>query len=463
MHALEEASNFNESMYFNVYDPAERIGGFLRLGNRANEGYAELTTCLYLPDGRVAFTYNRPKIADNDAFDAGGTRFEVVTPFEELRTTYDGKLALLTEPLQMANPRQAFTENPWVEAHVDLTHRGVSPMYGGEPVNDDGITALGRPLRRLRPRPLRTAHGGRPASIRVGDDEWPVHGFGLRDHSWGPRYWQAPWWYRWLTANFGAEFGFVVSIIASRDGGRRYGGMVLRNGVYEHIQHATIETVWSGDDQYHAEVRATATTEVGHLRDHRPRPQPDPVAQPPRDARGRATRDAHLRRHDRMVVQRDDRLRPLRIPRPDHRRPPGRRRRGAAATGALEQQRAPGAGRRAGLLPVLDQLRDRHQRDAVLLARTARGTGSARANRRRAAPRRSRRPARSRRAGRGRPPLRCDRGARARRPRGRATGTRGRAGRSARAATRGRGSCGRSARGRARRCRCPRRGGRSSR
>ena len=52
MHALESASNFNESMYFNAYDPEQRVGGFLRLGNRANEGYAELTTCLYLPDGR---------------------------------------------------------------------------------------------------------------------------------------------------------------------------------------------------------------------------------------------------------------------------------------------------------------------------------------------------------------------------------------------------------------------------
>ena len=28
-------------------------GGFVRLGNRANEGHAEMTTCLYLPDGRV--------------------------------------------------------------------------------------------------------------------------------------------------------------------------------------------------------------------------------------------------------------------------------------------------------------------------------------------------------------------------------------------------------------------------
>jgi hypothetical protein len=262
MHPLEEATNFNESMYFNVYDPAQHVGGFLRLGNRANEGYAELTTCLYLPDGRVAFMFNRPKIADNDAFDAGGTRFEVVTPFEELRTTYDGKVAMLTDPLQMADPRQAFTENPWVEAHVDLVHSGVSPMYGGEPVNDDGS-------------PLKEDHSGGFArghyeqhmavqgTIRVAEDEWKVEGFGLRDHSWGPRFWQTPWWYRWLTANFGDDFGFVVSIIASRGGGRRYGGMVLREGEYEHITAATISTDWEGSDQYHRSLRATATTAKG--------------------------------------------------------------------------------------------------------------------------------------------------------------------------------------------------------
>src|SRR5262245_63201808 len=277
MHPLEAASNFSESMYFNVFDPEQRIGGFLRLGNRANEGYAELTTCLYLPDGRVAFTYNRPKIDNNDAFDAGGTRFEVVTPFEELRTTYDGKLALLTEPLQMANPRKAFTENPWVEARVDLTHRGISPMYGGEPVNDDG-SPLEQDYSGGFARGHYEQHMAVSGSIRVGDEEWKVDGFGLRDHSWGPRYWQAPWWYRWLTANFGDDFGFVVSIVASRDGGRRIGGMVLRDGEYEHISEAKISTTWAGDDSYHADLRATATTKrdpyeiTGRVINHLPLP-----------------------------------------------------------------------------------------------------------------------------------------------------------------------------------------------
>src|SRR6266540_1836576 len=138
MHPLESAKNFNESMYFNFFDPADRIGGWVRLGNRANERYAEMTTCLYLPDGRVGFMFSRPEISDNDAFDAGGMRFDVVEPFETLRTTYHGKVALLDEPLQMANPRKAFTENAWVDAEVELDYRGVSPMWGGEPVNDDG-------------------------------------------------------------------------------------------------------------------------------------------------------------------------------------------------------------------------------------------------------------------------------------------------------------------------------------
>jgi len=259
MHPLEEASNFNESMYFNVYDPDEGVGGFLRLGNRANEGYAEMTTCLYLPDGRVGFMFGRPEIADNDAFDAGGMRFDVVQPFEALRTTYHGKVALLDEPLQMANPRQAFTENPWVDADVELDYRGVSPMWGGEPVNDDGSPIVENPGEGFA-RGHYEQHVGARGAIRVGDEEWEVDGYGLRDHSWGPRFWQSPWWYRWLTMNFGEDAGFVISIVTGRDGSQRIGGVALEDGEYRHIERAEIETEWDGADSYHREIRATAHT-----------------------------------------------------------------------------------------------------------------------------------------------------------------------------------------------------------
>ena len=42
-HPLGPESNFNESMYFNFFDRARTLGGFVRLGNRANEGHAEMT------------------------------------------------------------------------------------------------------------------------------------------------------------------------------------------------------------------------------------------------------------------------------------------------------------------------------------------------------------------------------------------------------------------------------------
>ena len=84
MHPNTGESNFNESAYYNFFDRQQRLGGFIRLGNRANEGYAEMTVCLYLPDGTIGFMFQRPEIANNSAHDAGGAKFEVVKPFERI-------------------------------------------------------------------------------------------------------------------------------------------------------------------------------------------------------------------------------------------------------------------------------------------------------------------------------------------------------------------------------------------
>jgi hypothetical protein len=63
VHPIGPEPNFNESMYFHFHDPAHQIGGFLRLANRPNEGRGERTVCLYMPDGTVAFGFDRPKLA----------------------------------------------------------------------------------------------------------------------------------------------------------------------------------------------------------------------------------------------------------------------------------------------------------------------------------------------------------------------------------------------------------------
>ncbi len=261
MHDTEGASNFNESMYFNFYDPGVRLGGFVRLGNRPHEGYAEQTSCLYLPDGRVAFVFQRPEIHTNDAFDAGGCRFDVVRPFAELRVRFEGTGVLLDDPTVMADPKAAFRSSPWADLSLDLRYRGLSPMYGGEPVHDDEAPLLEASDEEPFARGHYEQHVGARGSVRVSDHEWSIDGYGLRDHSWGPRFWQAPWWYRWLTCNVGADFGFMLSIITGRDGRRRRSGMVFEGGAYHLVKDCRVTTEWDGPERYHQRIAASARTD----------------------------------------------------------------------------------------------------------------------------------------------------------------------------------------------------------
>jgi len=250
MHELGPESNFNESMYINCFDPRQEIGGWSRMGNRANEGYAEMTVCLYLPNGRVGFMFARPKIENNNQLVGAGLTWTMVTPFEELRIDYVGRVVMLDDPMQMVEPRDAFKNNPYAEAEVHLTFTGQGrpSMFGGEP--DKPHEAPGEEFAKGHYEQLVEARG----TIRVGNEEWEMNGCGLRDHSWGPRYWQAPWYYRWLTANFGKDLGFMASRVAKKDGPGTRGGFVWDGGRIYACDHAEVSTEFIGDDSYHQKV-----------------------------------------------------------------------------------------------------------------------------------------------------------------------------------------------------------------
>ena len=258
-HTPDAAKNYNESMYFNVFDPAQKIGGWFRLGNRVNEGYAEMSACLYLPDGRVGFMFNRPHIDNNDELNAAGMRFQVVEPFKRLRVTYDGQILLLAKPLEMAHPSRAFKNNPLVECKVDLDYRGIAPMYGGQLVREDGSELPIDPEKSFA-KAHYEQHMAAAGSFEVAGQRWQINGFGLRDKSWGPRYWQSVSWYRWLPMNFGSDFGMMISLIGSDDGSVRRSGMVLRNGEYVMITDARVDSEWD-ENWYQTKLRAWAKTE----------------------------------------------------------------------------------------------------------------------------------------------------------------------------------------------------------
>lgn len=259
-HEPDEAPNYNESMYLNGFDLSAEVGGWFRLGNRVNEGYAEMTVCVYLADGRVGFMYGRPSIHSNDVMSAGGLTIDVVEPFRELRVTYRGDVVLLDDPSQMADPRRAFRDNPHVEAEVDLSWHGVSPMYGGRFVNPDGSE-----VRQEAETSFYKAHYEQHCAVRgrivVAEEEIELDGLGLRDKSWGPRYWQALRWYRWLPMVFGEDFAMMISLIGREEGEPpAMSGMVLDGGDYHEIRHCSIESQWD-DRGSQTSLAATAVTD----------------------------------------------------------------------------------------------------------------------------------------------------------------------------------------------------------
>ena len=260
-HDPGEAKNYNESMYFNVFDAKAKTGGWFRIGNRPNEGYAEVSVCLYLPDGRVVFTFGRPAISDNAAMNAGGLKIEVIEPFKRLKVSYTGKALVLARPLEMADPKKAWKENPSLPCTVELDFVGVSPMYGGETLKADG-TPLDIDPEKSFAKAHYEQHCSASGVVTVGDERFEISGHGLRDKSWGPRYWQAIDWYRWCPMNFGRDFGMMLSTIGDGKGGAREGGMVFRDGIYDLITACHIDSDWD-ENGYQTALRAKIATAAG--------------------------------------------------------------------------------------------------------------------------------------------------------------------------------------------------------
>jgi hypothetical protein len=153
---------------------------------------------------------------------------------------------VMVTPKDMADPAYAFKNNPVIPAEIDLEYEGVSPMFGGEPVNEDG-SKIQEKAEESFARGHYEQHMAGKGSITVAGQRFAIDGLGLRDHSWGPRYWQAIHWYRWLPMNFSRDFAMMVSITCTPNGTQHKGGMVLRNGEYVMIRDARIESRYDAD------------------------------------------------------------------------------------------------------------------------------------------------------------------------------------------------------------------------
>lgn len=240
-HRPGAETNFNESVYTNGFSSSSPVGGWMRLGNRVNEGHAELSVCLYLPDGRIACNFSRPAITSNDRFAAGGLSYSVIEPLKKVAMEYEGELLIVDDPDALRDPQALFATGSRLPGRVSWTHEAVSPVHGGEPVDDKVPTMYGRDFSLGH----FNQHSRVRGEIQVGDEHWMIDGFGWRDHSWGPRYWQAIYYYRLFLANFPNGDGLMLLKITGKDGSARRVGVLLFEGRYEEITDLDIYTEWT--------------------------------------------------------------------------------------------------------------------------------------------------------------------------------------------------------------------------
>ena len=241
VHIPSQDTNYNESVYTNGFDPSSRVGGWMRLGNRVHEGYAELSVCLYLPDGRIACQFQRPRIQTNNSFAAGGMEYQIIEPLRAVSMCYEGEIFVLDDPELLRDPKQLFADAPQHTCRIDFVLSSLSPVHGSEPARADQATMYGRDFSLGHfYQHMRTS-----GTIRIGEDEWKIDGLGWRDHSWGPRYWTNINYYRLFIANFGPDRGITVLKITDRDGTTRRTGVIHIDGQLEEITDIDLITEWT--------------------------------------------------------------------------------------------------------------------------------------------------------------------------------------------------------------------------
>ena len=242
-HKPSEHKNFNESVYVNGIDHKTRSGLWMRLGNRLNEGYAELQLCFYLPDGRLACQFQRPSISNNESFSAGGMTYTVDKPLQAVSMDYNGEVMVLDDLNLLRDPKRLFTESTKEKIEITSSLAALSPVHGGEPANDEQPTMYGRDFSLGHFfQQMRTN-----AKIKLGADTFEIDGFGWRDHSWGPRYWTNIHFYRLLIVNFDNGDGFTMLKITDRDGVTRRCGVMNIAGCNEDITDVDLFTEWSAE------------------------------------------------------------------------------------------------------------------------------------------------------------------------------------------------------------------------
>ena len=258
MHAVEEASNFNESAYYNFFDRSRRAGGWVRIGNRPNEGTQDVLLVAYDPDGAITVARSkRDEPTNTDRLEVGGASYACEAPLERWRLTCDAGA------VRLPNPRLLLGEEGPRPERTRLTFELAFDMcQPPAELNSEGPDETVEHVSRLA-----SGHFEQSGRVTGVIDGEPFEGRGFRDKSWGTRDWSAPELYRWLPMPFGDDLAMNVFIVGF--GGQVvHGGWAWKDGALHRIGDPVVDTVFGEDGRTQESVDLSFSVDGERLELH---------------------------------------------------------------------------------------------------------------------------------------------------------------------------------------------------
>lgn len=194
--------HWSEEFYFNLYDRARNVCGFMRIGLRPSQSLKEMVCHFMMPDGSVVGLREVVPLDRPDLF-AKGLRLEMMEP----ERTWD---------LKFAGGMERTTERKAKKSHVefDLRFEALNDMFDyrscvsardEEPPGTIAFEHLEQ-------------FGRLKGVLSTGLDDFKIDALGERSHSWGVRDWAATRGWAWLTCQFSESHALNLTRLVTDEG-----------------------------------------------------------------------------------------------------------------------------------------------------------------------------------------------------------------------------------------------------
>jgi hypothetical protein len=202
VHTPGGHAHWSESFYFNFYDRAKDLCGFMRIGLKPNLSLKEMLCYFMMPDGSVVGLKDSVPF-DWPALTAKGLRFDMLEPERRWRVSFVGGMERTTE-------RKAKKSH----VELDLQFDALNDIFDYRAC----VSGLGEHVSKKTASEHLEQVGRLKGRLSTGLDEFEIDALGERDHSWGTRDSGALKGWTWLTCQFSESHALNLTKLVTEEG-----------------------------------------------------------------------------------------------------------------------------------------------------------------------------------------------------------------------------------------------------